>query len=882
MSDPDTILKAIRNADAAGDAEGAKRLTAMYHESNYQTPVTTIDVPASTSPQSDGVPAYKPSSVGEDLANGGKFVLGSAGRGLGSALVAAGRVMRLEDPFEILPLFGGNDSPVNQEQLRQEDKIRNFIPNLIGADRPTTDIGRIADATIQAASNPIGGLRSLAQHGLQAFSGFVGQIASELAPDKYKDITAILASFGAAHAAGAAKALLPKPVHKLLEGAITTPEQEQAVRDAGAAARNARANGFSSNTLDHLSGPKGKLGAIESALVGETSAPKTIANIQAQPEQLQAMGNAAVDGIGGRTLTEQTNANNVREAATGVVTDAKRAATSNYAGQLNDSRTATNDQLAANAGATGRDLTAAINDQNVAHIATDEMLRQSRNDQAAEQRRNNATAADTNRLNLGNAAKEVATPPVFNLNELGNTGTQIAVKRLNTGQPAQHQFTPSELVAAGVPQDHVDALVASKQPLTQNTGAMSDSAVPVTAQPGAVGRAATKINSSVDQDAASAQQAHDSALDAIKGVDVLSPEGKAEASQKITDMMRDQVGNTSLMTDLAHMRDGVENLQTSGQLHNFIVSLKQNLPSIRLNTKPADLSENGVLSPAINTLKNLRNDTTDGYAQADAGYKADQQGLRNLKSGTDLQKLTGPQGSYSDAAAAKTSSFKLLADGENPKADPSDQRLKGTLTAIGQKDPVALQEMVKSYLSDVMGKVFSKQGSGRPNPNAGADLSKQLGDASKPENDYQKNGLDIALDAVASTSKLSVSDASAMRRGVDYLREMANAHARTPKDPSLMSQGELKELAGNPAGIAAGRLLGINVGNAAVRLLMPFLQKRTFAKLDTLFSDPSVSTVEQLITLGKGAKPNTRMTRNLAGVAGYFAANSVNSNNVPE
>ncbi len=390
--------------------------------------------------------------------------------------------------------------------------------------------------------------------------------------------------------------------------------------------------------------------------------------------------------------------------------------------------------------------------------------------------------------------------------------------------------------------------------------------------PGRVGQVGDEIIQRAQKDYLDAAEAHENALAKVAGIDQLPPSAIAEARSRINNMIADQRGNQQMVEDLVAIRDGFADLRTTKELQNYIVSIRHQLPSAKLNSRPADISEGSVLGAAIAPLKALRNQVTPAYAAADDAYKAAKAAIAKIHDETDIGKLTPRAGTYADGEASAGAVFKLLQDGESPNA--TDGRLRKTLLTIGQKDPAALSTAVKSYLDNLMGEVFGKEATGRPSVKPGTKLTAALGSAGEPANAVRMNALRIAIDTVADVNKLPISERQAMHRGLDHLREIANANARTPDRPTSLNARELAEVAGELRGLAALRLLSLNAGNQFYRWLKLRTQAKTFRQLDELFSNPSAENIETLIELGKTPKLSRRKAAILATLIGMSQTDS--------
>lgn len=888
MSEPsrDEIFAALRAADAAGDAEAAGRLSAMYREYNYQRPVNTVDVPASDYPPGEdyrkgmvleGDTLRQPTNL-ERAGNVGKFIAGSIGR-LGGGLALGASDFMSGDPLgvdaELL-----KDGPEKEAMLRSREGVRNFLPDLMGIKPPSTPGERIADSLIQGTSLGFGGGAALARSGgaqkleslaqairpgvIAGSSSLLGQsTAEQVGPSTTAgQIARAVGSLGGGLAATGAFELTPRPLRDSLRDTIT-PEMSNPLRQAGAAAREAQQSGVSSNLLDHYPGPDTRLHDIQQALVLGGGANRISDNIRAQGPQVAKLANDTIDALPGNIVTKQTVANTVGRASTGLQKDMQKQATADFDTALTAVKAKQVGDAQGAVSATGAELDARRQDMATSAEGGGRMMEEDRTAALAK-------AKDGERLAQLSAGREVSNSTGFNIDELGNYGTMLAARRVREGADPRASYSAQDLLDAGLTSQEVRALVAKRQPVTQGTGTMQGDYSPES--PGQVGAAGEKIVQRGQKDYLDAAEAHEATVANLAGIDRLPPTAIAETQAKIDQMISDQRGNAGMVADLEAIRNGFGDLQTSKELQNFIVSVRHDLPSSKLNSHPADISEGSVLGAAIAPLKDLRNSVTPGYAAADNAYKSAKDQIAETHDKTDIGKLTPKSGTYTDGEASAGAVYNLLKGGESPKA--TDGRLRKTLTLLGRKDPEGLQNTVKSYLDQVLSDTFGKGRTGKPNARPGEQLTSALGSATEPQNAAQMNGLRIALDAVADTSKMSISERQALHRGVDHLREIANANARTARNPTSMTRQELDELMQEPRALAALNLIGISPGKNFLSWVKTRMNRSTAKKLDELLSNPSASNVESLIELGKAPKISRRQSALLASMAGYIVTDA--------
>jgi len=845
------------------DLEEAEKVAASRGSVAGVPAVDTVALPESSAeeePMSE--------NFGQKAMKAGKFAAGSLGRLAGTAFLGLGDVLS-GDPLGI-EIEAMVDGPLKQKMMAERERVRNFLPSLIGDEGPKTPGERIAETIIQGGAMGLpGGKRTAA---IAAGAGGGGQSIAELVgPETALGQAATMAGSlaGGLAVAGGAE-LTPRPLKDSLRDTIT-PEMVDPLRQAGAAAREARASGISSNLLDHYPGPDTRLHDIQQALVLGGNANKISDNIRAQGPQVARLANDTVDALPGNIVTKQTVANTVGRASTGLQKDLQKEATSLFDQELAKIKARQVDDARQVADTTGQDLKVATREMADAAEGGGKLIE-------ADLDARKAAAKDRERRDQLAAGREVSNPTGFNVDELGNYGTMLQARRLRTGQPEKQTYSAEELLDAGLSSQEVRELVAKRQPVTRGTGEMQGDYTP--GEPGRVGQVGDKIIHRAQKDYLDAAEAHENALANLAGVDRLRPDLVAQARGKIDALIKDARGNQSLVDDLMAIRDGFADLRTTKELQNYIVSVRHNLPSVRLNSRPADISEGSVLGAAIAPLKDLRNEITPGYAAADAAYKAAKANIAKIHDETDIGKLTPRAGTYAEGEAAAGAVYNLLKEGESPRA--TDGRLKKTLTLIGQKDPEGLQNTVKSYLDEVLTEAFGKDATGKPNARPGAKLTSALGSASEPENAARLNGLRIALDAVADTSKMSVSERQAMHRGVDHLRDIANANARTARTPTSMTRQELDELMREPRALAALRLIGISPGKNFLFWLQQRMNRKTSQRLDDLLSNPSVSNVEALIELGKVPTISRRKSALLASLIGWAATDAPPEDNPTE
>jgi hypothetical protein len=861
------VFAALKAADAAGDVEAAARLAEIYRSIPE---VEAVDVPPSDFPASDPTgdltqdgDTLRQPTTGENAKKSGLFMAGSLARGLGDVGMLAKNTFQ-GDPLGLMDLLAPNakDNAANE-------KITNYFADAIGASKPETAGERVLDAGVRGAlgggvfGKASGTGRFLREAIIGGTAGTSAQAAGEGTAGSSMQAPAMIAG-GLAGGLGMAglSELGPRPLRDTLAGTVSD-DMVESLRASGAAAREARASGVSLNTLDPYSGPGNPLTDLQTNLMQSGGADKVAQNIRKQGPEIQTLANETVAALPGDIVTKQTVANQVGRAATGAQQDLQKAATAGFEAELQAVKAR---QIAAaerEAAATGVELDARRQDMATSAEGGGRMIEEDFTDRTR-------AAKDAERRDQLAAGREVSNSTGFNIDELGNYGTMLAARRVREGKDPRASYSAQDLLDAGLTSQEVRALVAGRQPVTRGTGTMQGDYSP--GEAGRVGRMGEETILRAQKDWLDAAEAHENALAKVAGIDQLPPSAIAEARSRIDAMIAGQRGNQQMVEDLMAIRDGFADLRTTKELQNYIVSVRHQLPSAKLNSRPADISEGSVLGAAIAPLRALRNQVTPAYAAADDAYKAAKANIAKIHDETDIGKLTPRAGTYADGEASAGAVFKLLQDGESPNA--TDGRLRKTLLTVGQKDPAALSTAVKSYLDNLMGEVFGKETTGRPAVKPGTKLTAALGSASEPANAARMNALRIAIDAVADVNKLPISERQAMHRGLDHLREIANANARTPDRPTSLNMRELAEVAGELRGLAALRLLSLNAGNQFYRWLKLRTQAKTFRQLDELFSNPSAENIETLIELGKTPKLSRRKAAILATIIGMSQTNS--------
>lgn len=343
------------------------------------------------------------------------------------------------------------------------------------------------------------------------------------------------------------------------------------------------------------------------------------------------------------------------------------------------------------------------------------------------------------------------------------------------------------------------------------------------------------------------------AQDAVKGLDQLNPASIVAAQLDISRRIKEATGNEALVADLQYLQSQIGNFSTSKELHNFIRSVQDNLPSTKaLGNANRATAKDSVVGSALQVIKNLRDEATPAYKVADEVYKEEMAALNSLKKDTDVGMLAGPRGAAPDRAAARVQVYRMLEEGESPNVKMENSRLSSTLREIGRTDPGSLQDLLKTHLDGIMSKVFGAGQSGRPTETSGEGLTAWLGDASNPQNDARLNGFRILLEEIGRANKMSKSDVLAMQKGLDQLRFLANANARSSQRVTSMGRKELEGMLQDPQKARVVTLIGAHPGRAIDRWLRKKVSDKTDKRLDELLSDPNQ--VESLIALGRADK----------------------------
>jgi hypothetical protein len=882
------LLDSLKKADAAGDEQAARTFANMIREERYTTPVEVVDVPPS-------VPQPPPEAGAVHLAEGAQSIGGSLLRGISDlpAMLAGGVVP--PDNFGELtskPSFAGRNKVV--------EAITEFLPGLIGAEKPATPGGRIADAGIRALA---GGAMMPARQGFRAVealtaggAGTGGQAMMEgLAERGYgagaQLVGNILTALGIGGLTSAGRALTPKPVGEILAGKVDDPE---ALRLAAATAKQARADGFQANPLDAMRDGNRGLRDVQDDLVRTAGAPKVSQNVRQQGGALQTKGNELIQSLPGGVLTPRQLSNQARRTATERLQQIQREASAAFDAELEAVQAPLRAQKAADVGGAVTDLRKAADDLTTAkqvQANVDQgvapMLAEEAGDIRKQLEAGLAKLKDKERLDLLRAGREVSNEMAFNVDELGNWGTLIMARQALAGGN-KRTWTAAELRARGVDDELLGAMMQRRQPTmgfeenpvvgepgksvragteTSSTGVIDvDGAAQGPPGPTREGQAARSMQRLAADDVRSAEQGVDAAEQALLNVqarylgkELLPADVKASVDKSLAALARSKRGDEGLTTDIAWLRGQLANVRTAKELHNLILAVKKELPSVKaLNNSAADLSETSVLGQAVGKLKFLRNEAAPEYAAADAAYKA-HRGIRDATyENSYLGRLASRSGSQIEQDAQEGLIFNLLRKGESPNVKQSE--LRWTLQELARVDPKSVVDMLPSYLDELLANAFSKQRTALTPEKPGEALTMALGDLRAPANQNNLHALRILVDESAKAAGLPKSKALAMQRGVDQLIDFANMNSRSPRMVRELAPGELRAVAEDPKILSALRLIGVNPGSVVLGPITRRQAQATYAKLDELLSNPDK--VEDLIRLGM-SQPLTRTQKSL-------------------
>lgn len=800
-----------------------------------------------------GTPEMMEAAIGKPEAKPWNLFGGSLARGLGDLAVGATDMLSgdmLGTDAELLANSkDAEQAAAGRRMLEARENTRNRVATFFGAPQATTPGERVFDTTVRAATSAGLGMRSGRGALIGGTSGLSGQTAAEMiGPDSpWAPLVSAIASMVGGGVATGAAALPPRTAERALEGTVTDPK---ALVAAALAAKAARAEGIPMNTMDFDKGTNPKLRDTQDNLIALGGGDQISTNVRNQGPAIQAKGNALVKQLPGEVAPQQNVANLVQDAATERLGMAKKEATEAFDAELQRIKDAQRQPLEADAVATGAEVKDRQQDLATSLAGSDKMLAEDAADRAKADAASLAAKKDADRLDTLRAGREVSNETGFNIDELGNYGTMLAARNVRQGEKARTSYSAQDLLDAGLTTKEVRELVAKRQPTIGGTGVIQTDNSVEPAGITRVGQVGLDIRNRAVNDYLDAVDAHEAVLGKIAGLDKLDPVPVNDTRSKIDQMIRDHRGDQQMVEDLTYLRDNFANLSNTKELHNFIVRAKWNLPSVKLNSSGADISENSVLGRAIAQIKGLRNDTTPGYRAADDAYKAHMAARNDLAKNTDVGALAQRAGSLADADAMKTKFYGLMKEGQDPNVKPGPQdRFRRTMEELAKTDPEGLQTAFKSYISDVLRQSFGKGKTGLAAERPGETITGLLGDLSNPANDARLKGLQTVVDVLANQTKMTASEKAALQHGLEHFHDIANANARTPRGATTTSPRELQGVLENSVFQNLVSLIGVTPGSQMARAIRYRMSASGQKKLDTLLSDPDQ--VQTLIRMGK-------------------------------
>lgn len=796
--------------------------------------------------------------TGAGLGRGGMNLIGMIGDALNP--MSGVRLMAGQDPEQVrsVPGFG-------QDLIEGSKKILPFMRR-----EPESPLETIYDRALQGAVGGIAGPGGVVRNAMIGGIGGATGGAAEAGLDA-AGVEDGAFKQGAVAIADIAGALLGNRAtdwkyntKDIIQQGMKPEDLQQVIAAADAAKRLRGETGVPVNTVDMLPSQSG-LRDIAAALTQMGKGDKLTTNIRNQVPAMQQYADQVVESLPGKTLPTQTVDNQLQDAATGAIAERGKAANKRFGADLDGARAAERAKLEADAVKAKADADAALE-------VAGQAERMAGNDRKVAAAEAKAEQTVVNRENLVKSAQEVATPPVFSADDLGMEIVGINAKRIQTGQPQKNDWTPQELLDAGYPRKKLEQIWAKKQPVTEGKGTVQGNQE---AGPGEVIPFVPKAEKMAKELVADADQAYSQALDEVKGLDRIKPEGKAEVIGKIDRLIEENKANLTTVRDLQYIRRTLENkVETSGDLHVLLRSINDNLPSMKsLNNKGKQASKNAAVSPVLDRLGSLRDETTEGYRIAGDNYKLAKDEMRGVQRDTELTAFSTKGGTIPDQPGPGGVFTKLMEEGEDPKIPANASRLRTTLREIGKQDKGSLTNAFRTYLKEKLLDAFGNVSKAEPNMAAGKKLTSAFGDINNPDVSKRMQGLEIAADEVARANGMSASDAFAMKRGLSQLVEVANANSRSPVNVTTMSTRELTDMAKDMGVWETAGLLGINIGGRFLNIVRPATLEKTVKELDEVLSNPDK--IDTLVKLGKRPKWS-RAQR--ARIAAFLSAAVVSQN----
>jgi hypothetical protein len=318
-----------------------------------------------------------------------------------------------------------------------------------------------------------------------------------------------------------------------------------------------------------------------------------------------------------------------------------------------------------------------------------------------------------------------------------------------------------------------------------------------------------------------------------------------------------------MMTSLAQRLTGADGLPLTdaGQINQVLKEATAKLKSPDLATQGVDAATAKWVGGQIGSVRERLGATFEPLRNANAAFKEfTEDTIDPLKKGL-VGDFATPRGSMPDRAASTGRLRALLDAGEDPNVAQSN--IRGFAKELTKVDAEAFPDALKTYLS---GKVQSALPANTSADLTTPDLAQKL-HAALFSNKLQYNGLRQA--AAASAESLGENPADVVR-GLDNFAKITTALKSRPAVNASVSSGELRDIGGASYMAAAAKTLGITPFGGFSRWIKDVRLGQSLKEFDIILTSPEGA--KRLAELGR-AKPSSQQALEAFAALGTGPAN---------